>query len=267
MEQGRPKIRAPSVRSLRQQVMEELRNAIQEGRIQPGERLIEAELATDLDVSRGCVREALRGLEREGLVVSLPYRETRVATTTEEEVIEVLVPIRTVIEIFAARQLVGRLRPEQIATLEQLIVAMRTASGAKDLRQLTHLDMEFHRQLISFADHPAIHAMWAGIDARVRGKFLFDTLASEPEAIVTIHESLLAALHDGSPDTIGDAVVTHIYGALPRRVVPTIVSASIRALATLLDREPPLERSSSVGLHAGTPVGQSTIDGEVMTNE
>jgi len=48
--------------------MEELRKAIQEGRIRPGERLLETDLAADFNVSRGCVREALRGLEREGLV-------------------------------------------------------------------------------------------------------------------------------------------------------------------------------------------------------
>src|SRR5690348_8727350 len=101
--------------------MEELRKSIQDGRMRPGERLLEAELANEFNVSRGCVREALRGLEREGLVVSLPYRETRVATTTEEEVVEVLLPIRVVIEIFVARKLVGRLPQQQIVILEQVI--------------------------------------------------------------------------------------------------------------------------------------------------
>lgn len=217
--------------------MEELRKSIQDGRMRPGERLLEAELATEFNVSRGCVREALRGLEREGLVVSLPYRETRVATTTEEEVVEVLLPIRVVIEIFVARRLVGHLQPEQVAILARVVESMRAAAAMKDTLQLSQLDIEFHRHLVSFADHPAIHAIWDGIDARIRGKFLTDTLASDPTLVVEIHEKLLDALRIGSADTIGAAVIHHIYGALPQRLPRNEISASIHAIATLLDHE------------------------------
>ena len=225
---------APSVRSLRQHVIEELRSAILQGRIQPGDRIVEADLAQQFAVSRGCVREALRGLEKEGLVVSSPYRETRVASTTEEEVVEVLLPIRVVIETYVARQLTGRLESRQVAALEQIIEAMRSAAAAGDKRRLTELDIDFHRRLLTFVDKPAIQAMWTGIDTRVRGKFLLDTLASDPEDVVRLHENLLAELRSGQQDTIGAALVRHIYGALPSRVMQNGVPPAIRTLAEVL---------------------------------
>lgn len=254
---------APSVRSLRQHVIEELRSAILQGRIQPGDRLVEADLAQQFGVSRGCVREALRGLEKEGLVVSSPYRETRVASTTEEEVIEVLLPIRVVIEAYVARQLTGKLQDHQVAALEQIIEAMRSAAAARDKRRLTELDIDFHRRLLTFVDKPAIQAMWTGIDTRVRGKFLLDTLASDPEDVVRLHERLLDELRSGRPDTIGTALVRHIYGALPSRVMRNGVPLAIRTLAEVLGvGDPtPLVTSPATG---GAASGSGTSTGEPL---
>src|SRR5262245_2591404 len=90
-------------KSLRHQVLETLREAIITGRFQPGNRLVEEELCLQLGVSRGPVREALRQLEQEGLVVSFPYRATEVIGVSEEEVREVLIPMRLTLERFAFR--------------------------------------------------------------------------------------------------------------------------------------------------------------------
>ena len=81
-------------RSRRDQVVEVLRNAIISGAYEPGERLVEATLSQELGTSRGPVREALRQLEHEGLVTSFPYRGAVVLGVSDEEVQEVLIPIR-----------------------------------------------------------------------------------------------------------------------------------------------------------------------------
>lgn len=236
MERVRHTFTARTMRSLRQQVMEELRAAIVQGRIQPGERLVEAQLAADFRVSRGCVREALRSLEQEGLVVSEPYRETRVATTSEEEVIDVLLPVRVVIEVFVARKLVGRLEPSQLRILQQLIAEMGAVAMVGDRLTLTQLDIDFHRQLLSFAGSPAIQAVWGGINARIRGKFLLDTAAGDPQQLVHLHEELLTALQAGPPEALPALIMQHIYGALPAYVKQNGVPPAIQSLAETLGR-------------------------------
>ena len=84
-----------------QQVVEILRSAIIAGRYEPGERLIEATLSSELGTSRGPVREALRQLENEGLVMSFPYRGAVVLGVSDEEVQEVLIPIRLTLERYS----------------------------------------------------------------------------------------------------------------------------------------------------------------------
>src|SRR6266508_6897983 len=79
-------------------VVEALRDEIVSGRLAPGERLIEERLSTELGTTRGAVREALRRLEHEGLVMSFPYRGSVVLGVSEEEVHEVLMPIRVTLE-------------------------------------------------------------------------------------------------------------------------------------------------------------------------
>ncbi|MHB1005556.1 MAG: GntR family transcriptional regulator [Chloroflexota bacterium] len=244
----RPRFAAPSVRSLRQHVIEELRAAIVQGRIHPGDRLVEAELAADFEVSRGCVREALRGLEKEGFVVSTPYRETRVATTTEEETVEVLLPVRVIIEVFVVRRLAGRLTPEQVVALERVVANMHAAAAEDDRLRLTDLDIEFHRQLLSFVGEPAIQAVWSGIDARARGRFLIDTMGtSDPHAVARLHEEYLRTLRAVPSKDIGKKVVWHIYGDLPRRLrqsgPPLAAQALVDILATEATLREPTEPS------------------------
>ena len=90
-------------------MVEILRSAIIMGSYEPGERLIEATLSTELGTSRGPVREALRQLENEGLVMSFPYRGAVVLGVSDEEVQEVLIPIRLTLERYS---FIARARPD-----------------------------------------------------------------------------------------------------------------------------------------------------------
>ena len=89
---GGPQLPMLKQDSRRHRVAEALRASIVSGRLRPGDRLREVELATQLGTSRAPVREALRQLEQEGLVLSSPYRGTEVIGVSQEEVEEVLVP-------------------------------------------------------------------------------------------------------------------------------------------------------------------------------
>lgn len=199
---------------LRNQIVDDIRAAIVQGHLHPGERVVEAELAAQLGVSRSSIREALRVLEQEGLIVSLPYRETRVATITEAEVHEVLLPIRVVLETFAAREALGAMRPEGFARLAKLIESMRAAAITEDREAMAGLDTQFHREIIDGSGHPTLARIWSGIDARIRSHLLLEYAQVNLGYLVRIHEELLAVLTAGRPAAIPAAIREHMYGWL-----------------------------------------------------
>jgi DNA-binding GntR family transcriptional regulator len=184
--------------SLRQRVLATLRNAIIGGRFRPGDRLVEEELCQQLGVSRGPVREALRQLEQEGLVVSFPYRATEVIGVSLEEVREVLLPIRLTLERFAFRHALPRLTPEDLAELEGLVAAMDAAAAAGDLEPIVEADVQFHDLVLRRSEQPHCLQIWRAISPRVRAFFYRSgpRHASLAE-IADEHRELLAAMRTG----------------------------------------------------------------------
>src|SRR5690606_37527922 len=133
--------------SLREQVAEQVRNAIIEGRLRPNDHVTEAELTQQLGVSRTPIREALILLEREALIVSKPHRGRFVRAFTEDDV-RALMTMRTTLENFAAELIMGRLSTDDLAQLDALIDAQRACFEAGDLQRSRSVDMAFHRYLI-----------------------------------------------------------------------------------------------------------------------
>ena len=111
------KLNLDEYKPLRDVVFENLRGAIVEGRLKPGERLMEVQLAEQLGVSRTPVREAIRKLELEGLVVMLPRKGAYVANMSLKDLIDVL-EIRASLEGLAASLAAERITDEDIKKLE-----------------------------------------------------------------------------------------------------------------------------------------------------
>ncbi|HET6507082.1 MAG TPA: GntR family transcriptional regulator [Baekduia sp.] len=202
--------------SRRHQVVATLRRAIVAGELQPGHRLVETELAEQLGTSRAPVREALRQLEQEGLVVSRPYRATEVLGVTQEEIEEVLVPLRVTLERFAFRKARPNLAPEDFDELERLIRAMRVAGKDRDVDALADADVRFHELVVTRAGQPHCEQLWRTIEPRVRAHFRRDAPAHrDPAAVADQHQRLLDALRDGAEPRLGDEVERHIRVYLP----------------------------------------------------
>jgi DNA-binding GntR family transcriptional regulator len=157
--------------SLRHRVLHTLREAIISGQFQPGDRLVEEDICQQMGVSRGPVREALRQLEQEGLVVSFPYRATEVIGVSDEEVHDVLVPIRLTLERFAFRHALPLLNDMDFADLEQLVRAMRQAGEAGDLAGIVEADVRFHELVLKRSQQPHCAQLWRTISPRVRAYF------------------------------------------------------------------------------------------------
>ncbi|WCB93451.1 HTH-type transcriptional repressor RspR [Baekduia alba] len=201
--------------SLRQRASDALRSAIVGGRLKPGDRLKEVELAEELGISRAPVREALRQLEHEGLVVSLPYRATEVLGVSQEEVAEVLVPIRLTLESFAFRKAMPVLTEADFVVLEQLVEAMRVAGQRGDLDALAEDDVRFHELVIERSGQPHCLQIWRSIEPRVRAYFRRDaprhTTADE---VADEHDELLQALRAGDEQRLVDTLSRHVNNYL-----------------------------------------------------
>lgn len=198
--------------SLRQRITNVLRSEIVNGRLLPGDRIVEEEVSQQLKVSRGPVREALRQLEQEGLVVSYPYRGTEVLGVSQEEVDEILVPIRLTLERFAFRQAVSRLTAADMDELASLVVAMRRAAAEADLDQLAGDDVRFHELVIARSGHPHCLQIWKTIEPRVRAHFRRDApVHPSPFELPDEHQELLDALRTRDEATVLAVLERHIW--------------------------------------------------------
>ena len=208
-------------RSLRQQVAETLRSAIVYGQISPGERLLEEDLAEQLEMSRGPVREALRLLEQEGLIASFPYRGTVVAEVGSDEILHVLVPIRATIEQFAFGHAFQRFEEEDFLEMQAIVEAMSAAAETGDLARVVELDMAFHRTIVERSGQFHSLQVWDLVAPRLRGIFYrMGPHHSSLGAIAEQHRSLLLELRSGDSERAFLALCSHIaephlYGRLP----------------------------------------------------
>ena len=136
-------IKLDSYQPLREVVCETLRDAIRKGKLKPGERLMESQLAEDLGVSRTPVREAIRKLELEGYVIMMPRRGTYVANLSIRDVNEVF-EIRTSLDSLASGLAAERITDEELERLQRLLVAIGGYIEENDMDKIVECDTEFH---------------------------------------------------------------------------------------------------------------------------
>lgn len=206
-----------------QQVIEILRTAIISGRFEPGDRLIESALSAQLGTSRGPVREALRQLENEGLVMSFPYRGAVVVGVSDEEVHEVLIPIRLTLERYSFAQALEKLTEDDFAELGKQIWLLEQAGKANDLLKLAEADLGFHEIVITASGQLHTVQIWRTIWPRIRAYFYRYESFRSFEQTVEEHRVLLAALQTRDPTIVLAQLERHIDVPSPpaaRKVEP-----------------------------------------------
>ena len=128
---------------LRDVVFKTIRQAILTGELKPGERLMEIHLANKLGVSRTPIREAIRQLELEGLVIMVPRKGAQVASITEKSMTDV-VEVRLALEKLAVELACKRISYEQKERLKQALDGFEQAVANKDASEIAKADVEFH---------------------------------------------------------------------------------------------------------------------------
>jgi DNA-binding GntR family transcriptional regulator len=131
-------------------VAETLRRAIYEGKMGPGERLREAELAAEIGVSRTPIREALLILQTEGLVESVPNRGSVVRSYTLEELLDFM-EIRGMLQVYAVARAVSRITEEQIAELRACCDRLEGLIESTEVRPVVETTMRYHDIVVEAA--------------------------------------------------------------------------------------------------------------------
>lgn len=197
--------------SLRHKITDNIRRAIFQGKIKAGDRLREVDMSKQMGVSRGPIREAMRTLEQEGLLFSQPYKETMVAEITEEEVTEVLIPIRLTIEQFAIRKSLPHLEAAHVERLREIIESMKAGARQQDLIKMVDCDLAFHEYLVKLSGLPNLIGTWTSIYNRTRLHFIMQGQSYDDlNDMCAEHETLLDTIAGGDTAAVAEALKYHI---------------------------------------------------------
>jgi DNA-binding GntR family transcriptional regulator len=198
--------------SLREQALDQLRNAVTSGELKPGTRLVETELSAALGISRGTLREALRQLQQEGLVEAGDRGRLTVRTLSDAEILDMFA-VRAALEGLAASTVSGRPdRVELVGRLQTALDALEAASGS--INHMVEVDMQFHRLLCELTGNPTLVRTWEALAGSIRMSIMF---AGTDQALsnmsVPRHQQVLDAIATGDPDHARGAVDDHMREA------------------------------------------------------
>lgn len=199
--------------SMAEQVKQELLRKIMQGELPPGTRLVELQIARDLNTSQGPVREALRELEAMDLVISEPYKGSHVREVTATDLREAYM-VRAALEELAGQLAAPQLRGG-VAALRKEATSILSAARKKDVAGYTLHDVNFHRMIIGGASNRILLRTWDSLSFEVhiqmrlaKGKF---NLVDAQEA----HWQIIDALDEGEGKRAGRLLREHISSFRP----------------------------------------------------
>ncbi|ANY67542.1 GntR family transcriptional regulator [Paenibacillus sp. BIHB 4019] len=181
--------------SAKDRALAQLQKWIIEGTLQPGEKLIDGELADALGVSRTPIREALQLLEVQGLVQMLPSKETRVTMIEEEDMPKLYAPL-VALHALAAELAVPHIQPEHITRLSELNAQFAKCIQENKPYEALEYDEEFHNVILELADNAYIQSFTSSLQMHIRRyKYLFiKRPASIAQVGVKEHQAIIDAL-------------------------------------------------------------------------
>ena len=207
-------IKAIDRRSVADQTYQYLRAAILNGEIPQGARVIEAQIAKALDISRAPVREAVNRLLQEGLLETRTHHGPSVIRMTPEK-IRWLYDLRAAIEALAIGDVVRQGDKVDITPLRAAVARMKRCAAKKDLAHLVQTELDFHRSLCQLAGNPYIIQVSNIIDGQVRMALTIDN-ANYPNLkdVADEHEPIIAAIEAGDADSASAHMTAHILSSL-----------------------------------------------------
>ena len=197
---------------LSEQVKEELLDDIMSGRYQPGDRLVESQIAKRMGISQSPVREALRDMVAMRFVEVEPHKGARVRKIDQREVLEIY-PVRACLEELAGRLAVAK-AADYLGDLDRAIKQMVKAFSAGDVRTLAHWDVVFHRTILEASENQILIETWNSLMIEARTFVTLSNLITRaPEVdLAGRHYPIIEALEEGDPIKCGKVMRDHVEG-------------------------------------------------------
>ncbi len=195
---------------LRESVYITLRTAILRGTLKPGERLLEIPLSEKLGVSRTPIREAIRKLEREGLVNMKPRHGAIVASITEEGLKEVL-EVRKDLDVLTYTLACDRISAESLDELEKACERFEEATRGKDASLIAKADVQLHSIIVEATGNKTLATIVESLSEqmyRYRFEYIKDT--TDYETLVREHRLIFESIREGDKEKASVLARTHI---------------------------------------------------------
>jgi DNA-binding GntR family transcriptional regulator len=203
-------------RTRRGETTEAIRTLVLDGVVPTGSRLKDQDLAEALGVSRATVREAVRQLVHEGILIHEPYRGLRVADLDDQAVLD-LSEVRAALETLAGERVTRSGSTDSLARLDRAvdaIAALRNSEGPGPINE-THI--AFHRLIQQLAGNPFLEQVWDVIEKQTRLVLRIDReIQPNVRRLVVDHRALVDVFRGGDPREVEAAVRSHVLGQAER---------------------------------------------------
>ncbi len=202
---------------LRNQIEEQVRNAIVDGFLKPGDHLVESAIAEQLQLSRAPVREALSALEREGIIVYFPRRGYFVVEFTPKD-IEEIYSLRLLLEIGALRRAIHNFSEGDIQKMQEIVDTLGQIEERWEQSRIANLDLSFHELICNAADNQRLYSVWDRM--RMQTWMLMGmttrTHFDRPQNHKQFHQKILDAILDKDLERAEALLSEHIIDAEQR---------------------------------------------------
>lgn len=199
--------------SLRRRIFSQIQNDILNGVYEPGDNLIETKLSEELGVSRTPVREALRQLELEGLVQSVPNKGVTVKGVSSEDIHDIYT-IRMLIEGLAARWAAEKITPQELEELKEAVDLEEFYTMKNDYSRLLKLDTRFHDIIFKASKSmPLMHTLSTFHHYVQKARKISMSSPNRAMEVLTEHKAIMQAIIDKDADRAEKLTTEHVRNA------------------------------------------------------
>jgi len=200
-------------KNAREAAFEKIKEAIIKGHFKPGEKLVEQTLAQEMGVSRTPVREAIRRLEAEGFVVSIPRKGVVVSRADKEEIVQ-LYSIRAELEGLAARWAIENADEDDIRKLDEAISRMEETAASGDLDGVVQSNALFHDAIAQASKSRILCTLLKTLQDNIQ-RFRFQSLhlPGRPVAALAEHKEIVAAIKEKKAEEADRLLKEHLQNA------------------------------------------------------
>lgn len=195
---------------LRDVVFNTLRQGILKGKLKPGERLMEIHLANQLGVSRTPIREAIRMLELEGLVIMLPRKGAQVANISKQDLRDVL-ELRKALDTLAVSLACERITPEVLAKLKAKSKEFEEVIKSKEFSKIAEADVEFHDIIHEASGNRRLSIMVNNLAERIyRYRLEYIKEIDDYSQLAAEHQEIVRCIENGDKEGAVKIIEIHI---------------------------------------------------------